>query len=133
MIRNGRSILVAEDNRVFAEVLRFNLQHAGFDVTVAQNGAVALDHLKQQSFELLITDYQMPIVDGEQLCKAVRQQLCIEQMPIVICSAKGYEFNREVLAAQYKIAKFVFKPFSMREMVSIAQELTVLESVTLNV
>ncbi len=126
-------ILVAEDNRVLADVLRFNLQRAGFEVTIANNGFVAIELLKQSDFQLLITDYQMPIVDGEELCKAVREQLHIERMPIIMCSAKGYEIDIERLKTHYRISRVILKPFSMREIVSLSQVLTASEFSNLSV
>jgi DNA-binding response OmpR family regulator len=71
----------------------------------------------------------MPVVDGEELCKVVRQQLHIEQMPILMCSAKGYEIDFERLASQYGVSKLIFKPFSMREIHSLVEELTATEFV----
>jgi CheY-like chemotaxis protein len=67
-MHNGHGrILIAEDNRILSDVMRFNLQKAGFEVTVAENGTIAVEHLQLQAFDLLITDYQMPGLDGEQL------------------------------------------------------------------
>ena len=120
--RPGR-ILIAEDNRILADVMRFNLQKAGFEVTVAENGTVAVQHLKSQAFDLLITDYQMPGLDGEELCKAVRQELKLDHMPIVMCSAKGFEISSEQLESSYGVSKVIFKPFSVREVVMISQSL----------
>jgi CheY-like chemotaxis protein len=105
MLEKSRRILVAEDNRVLADVLRFNLQRAGFQVVVASNGQLAIEQLKQAAFDLLITDYQMPVVDGEELCRTIRLQLHIDQMPILVCSAKGYEVDNARLTAQYSVSK----------------------------
>jgi two-component system alkaline phosphatase synthesis response regulator PhoP len=133
MLKNSRRILIAEDNKVLADVLRFNLQRAGFQVVVANNGLLAIEQLKLATFDLLITDFQMPIVDGEELCKTVRLQLQIDQMPILICSAKGYEIDIARLTAQYRISQVIFKPFSMREIVALSEELTASKCENLNV
>lgn len=60
--------LVVEDNRVMADVVRFNLSRAGMDVEVAFNGRAALDAFNAAEFDLVITDYQMPEMSGEELC-----------------------------------------------------------------
>jgi DNA-binding response OmpR family regulator len=133
MLENSRRILIAEDNKVLADVLRFNLQRAGFQVVVANNGLLAIEQLKLATFDLLITDFQMPIVDGEELCKTVRLQLHIDQMPILICSAKGYEIDIARLTAQYRVSQVIFKPFSMREIVALSEELTASKCENLNV
>jgi CheY-like chemotaxis protein len=124
MDENGPRILVAEDNSVLADVLRFNLQRAGFAVTVATNGAIAINYLQQEPFDLLITDFQMPGVNGEQLCKVIRGELQLDQLPILMCSAKGLELDIGSLKSEYGVTQVISKPFSMREIVALAQKLT---------
>jgi DNA-binding response OmpR family regulator len=116
-------ILVAEDNRVLADVLRYNFERAGFDVAVASNGRLALEYLNDGQVELLITDYQMPEVDGVGLCRHVRETLRLMDLPIVMCSAKGLELDTEQLQAEWNLARVFFKPFSVREIVSLAESL----------
>lgn len=123
MAENAPRILVAEDNRVLADVLRFNLQRAGFAVTVALNGTIAIAHLQQEVFDLLITDFQMPGVNGEQLCQFVREELKLDQLPILMCSAKGLELDIESLKSEYGVSQVIDKPFSMRQIVALAQTL----------
>lgn len=123
MVNEGHSILVAEDNRVLSDVLRFNLERAGFEVDVAENGRVAIERLQERTFDLLITDHQMPEMDGERLCAAVREELHIEHMPIVMCSAKGLELDASELREKYQVTQVIFKPFSMREIVTLAESL----------
>jgi DNA-binding response OmpR family regulator len=133
MLDNTRRILIAEDNKVLADVLRFNLQRLGFDVTIAYNGLAAIEQLKLAQFQLLITDYQMPVVNGEELCKAVREKLQIEHMPIIMCSAKGYEIDTARLITRYGVSRLIFKPFSMREISSLVEELISTAAVTVKV
>ncbi|EMI21475.1 two-component response regulator [Rhodopirellula maiorica SM1] len=118
-----RRILITEDNRVLGDVLRFNLERSGFDVTVALDGAEAMDLIDGQSFDLLITDYQMPNVDGAELCHYIRQNRSLDGMFIIMCSAKGMELDREQLREQWDIAKLVLKPFSVREIVAVVNDL----------
>lgn len=120
--KNTVRVLVAEDNFALANVLRFNLQRAGFAVTVAENGLQAIDFLARETFDLLMTDFQMPGVDGEQLCRTVRHDLKLE-MPIVMCSAKGFEIDVEGLKAQYRISKILYKPFSVQAIINLVQDL----------
>ena len=126
-------ILVAEDNRVLSEVIRFNLQRAGFDVTVASNGAVAIQQLQEEPFDLLITDYQMPEVNGEELCLAVRNELHLEKMPILLCTAKGLELDLEHFQSLYGVIQVIHKPFSMQEITRLVRELTTPQSVSTHV
>ena len=124
MDRMNSRVLIVEDNRVFANVLRFNLERAGFMVTVAYDGTQAIATLQHGHFDLLITDFQMPDINGDQLCRVVRGQLRLEHLPIVICSAKGCEISAAQLQADYRVRHVIFKPFSMRDIISIVQTIT---------
>jgi CheY-like chemotaxis protein len=120
--RSGR-ILVAEDNDVMSDILRFNLERVGYGVTVANNGVDALGHLQRDHFDLLIADYQMPGLDGESLCRLAREKLSENDLPILLCTAKGLEFDVEQLQARCKVAKVLFKPFSVREVLATVEAL----------
>jgi DNA-binding response OmpR family regulator len=119
-----KHILIVEDNSVLSDVMRFNLERAGFKVTVAANGQQGLQFLTTQKFDLMITDFQMPGVNGAGLCQGVREELKIHDMPILMCSAKGLELDAEELRHKWQVSQLLFKPFSMREIVSFAKTLT---------
>ena len=128
MNSSAHRVLVAEDNRVLSDVIRFNLKRAGFDVTIAANGAIAIRHLQQESFDLLITDYQMPEMNGEELCQAVREQLQLEHLPILFCTAKGLELDIDQLQSRYGVVQVIHKPFSMQAISHLARTLTTPQS-----
>jgi CheY-like chemotaxis protein len=111
-------ILVAEDNFVLSRVIQFNLEQAGYSVTAAGNGQEAIEQLSTNSFDLMITDYQMPITDGADVCDYVRQTLNNRELPIILCSAKGLELDVSSLQDRWQLAAVLFKPFSVREMLS---------------
>lgn len=121
--KNAARVLVAEDNYALANVLRFNLQRAGFAVTVANNGMQAIDLLGREAFDLLMTDFQMPGANGEQLCRAVRHDLLLDRLPIVLCSAKGFEVDIQALKSEYGISAVLYKPFSVQAIVNLVHNL----------
>lgn len=116
-------VLIAEDSIVIGNLLRFNLEQAGLQVTLVGNGQEAVDKLQGQEFDILLTDYEMPVLNGEQTCDAVRNELAILDMPIVMCSAKCLELDAERLKATYGIERLLQKPFSMTELVSTIRNL----------
>lgn len=116
-------ILVAEDNRVLSDVLKFNLLRAGFEVTVAPDGRSAIQQLQERRFGLLITDYQMPGANGEQIIQFARGTLGLSTMPIITCSAKGLELDVERLQNELQVSRVIYKPFSMREIIELIREL----------
>jgi DNA-binding response OmpR family regulator len=116
-------ILVAEDNKVLGDVLRFNLERSGFQVTLARSGDAAAKLLANESYDLLITDIEMPGMNGLELCRLVREELMNSSLPITICSARGLELNEAELRTKLSVAEIIFKPFSVRELISIANRL----------
>jgi len=117
-------ILIAEDDPVLADVLQFNLQRAGFGVTTAEGGEAAVEQLRCANYDLLITDFQMPGMSGEQVCQAVREELKLTTLPILLCTAKGLEIDVDRLQTEYQTGAVLFKPFSMRDIVALARSLT---------
>lgn len=123
MTKTLARVLVVEDNPVLADVLRFNLQRAKLDVTVALDGATALDYLRSASVDLMITDYQMPGLNGAELCSLVRQEPKLARLPIIMCSAKGCELDLRMLKESFGVAQVIHKPFSMRQIVDLVRTL----------
>jgi CheY-like chemotaxis protein len=121
MAAETQKILVAEDNWVMANILRFNLERTGFEVRVASSGTEAAELLRQNRFDMLLSDYQMPGMSGEELCRHVRQDQRHAQIPVVLISAKGYELDTERLTTELSLAKVLFKPFSPKEVISLVQ------------
>jgi CheY-like chemotaxis protein len=114
------SVLVAEDDRVISDVVRFILERAGYRITVARNGTEAWGLLQSRHFDLLITDYRMPGMNGEELCLAVRTHLPESRLPIIFVSARGLELNVAQMKEELGIETLLFKPFSPRELIETA-------------
>ena len=93
-------VLIAEDDSVLADVLQFNLQRAGFAVTTVESGDAAVEQLRTGTFDLLISDFQMPGLTGEQVCQVAREELKLTDLPILLCTAKGLEIDAEQSAIE---------------------------------
>lgn len=115
-------ILVVEDSIVLGEVLRFNLEQEGFQVTWAVDGKEAIELFSRGSFDLVVTDYEMPILNGEQVCEQLRNE-CLSDVPIIICTAKGMELDLQKLADKYGVKALLQKPFSVSELAELIREL----------
>ena len=120
---DAKRILIAEDNVVLGDVIRFNLERAGYAVSLVRNGIEAIRLVASQPFDILVTDYEMPGVNGEELCYHVRNVLKLDALSIVMCSAKGLEIDRESLKSKYVIHSIISKPFSIRDLVSLLGKL----------
>jgi CheY-like chemotaxis protein len=117
-------ILVAEDNRVMGNVIRFNLSRSGFDVVLVHDGRSAMEALDRESFDLVITDYQMPHATGREVCQHVRTDPKHVGVPVVLVSAKGMELKADEMKRSEDFCRVVYKPFSPLDIVRIAKEST---------
>lgn len=115
-------ILVAEDNRVMGNVMKFNLERNGFQVSLVHDGRSAIQRLEQETFDVVITDYQMPHASGEDVCRFVRVDSAHRQMPVILVSAKGIELQSEDVTGPNGFSRVIYKPFSPKEIVRIASE-----------
>ncbi|MGH9441082.1 MAG: response regulator [Thermoanaerobaculia bacterium] len=109
MTLQSPSILIVEDSSTVRQMLTLNLkQLSGCRITEAANGAEALAKLSAQPFDLILTDINMPVMDGLKLVGFVRQNESLKHIPIIIITTKGADEDRErglALGANAYIAK----------------------------
>jgi two-component system sensor histidine kinase/response regulator len=80
-------ILVVEDSVVQAEMLRRMLTRHGYTVTIAQNGAAALEMIRQRPPTLILSDIAMPVMDGYAMCHTVKNDPALRHVPIILLTA----------------------------------------------
>lgn len=114
-------ILVVDDHRMMLNILRFTLQRAGFIVSTARNGQAAWELVQAEDFDLLITDYQMPEMNGETLIQHVREVERLKSLPIILLSAKGLELDLSRLREELGVSEVIYKPFSPSGLVAAAE------------
>jgi CheY-like chemotaxis protein len=115
-------ILLAEDNAALAKVVRYLLEVAGEQVTVAFDGCDAWDRSQQRAFDLVITDYHMPKMSGDDLCRNLRMTVEYQDTPIILMSV-GRVVPVESLTDELRLSAFFAKPFSPSQLVEKVQEL----------
>jgi CheY-like chemotaxis protein len=81
------SILIVEDEYGLAELLRDMLTELGYEVSLAINGRLALDVLREREVHLVLTDAMMPVMDGPELARAMRAHDRLRRIPIVIMTS----------------------------------------------
>ena len=109
-----RTILVVEDEPQIAGLVRDYLEHAGFAVITAGDGAAALALVRARRPDALVLDLGLPRVDGLDVIRAIRRD---SRVPILILSARGDETDR-VAGLELGADDYVVKPFSPRELVA---------------
>lgn len=107
---SSRPILLVDDNREILKLLVDTLS-SEFDIYTASNGQEALDMLKKQKIELIISDLSMPIMDGLTLCQRVREQKRLVDLPFIILTGRNSD-EQKLVCFQNQVDDFIEKPFS---------------------
>lgn len=107
-------ILVVDDERPIADILKFSFEREGFEVEVAYDGEEAVAKARASSFHLVILDIMLPKMDGFSVCKEIRT---FSSVPILMVTAKEAEVDK-VLGLELGADDYVTKPFSPRELVA---------------
>ena len=99
-VEEGRRILYAEDSTFYAQLVKNYLESAGYEVEIAEDGLSAWERLQHEHFDLLITDIEMPRMNGLELVKKVRSEERFRGLPImVLTSLSGEEIYRKAKEA----------------------------------
>jgi len=114
---NNAHILVVDDEIHIVELVKFNLEKEGFQVSVAYDGLSALKMVKEARPDLVILDIMLPNLDGLEVCRRLKQDGEFSNIPIIMLTAKGEEIDT-VLGLEMGADDYIKKPFSPREMVA---------------
>ncbi|GHH76759.1 DNA-binding response regulator [Streptomyces sulfonofaciens] len=107
--------MVADDDEAQAELVRRYLEHEGHGVTVVHDGRAALDALRHAAPDLLVLDVMMPRVDGLDVCRIVRAQEDLADLPVLMLTARSTEDDL-LLGLDLGADDYMTKPFSPREL-----------------
>ncbi|QEK13490.1 response regulator transcription factor [Crassaminicella thermophila] len=110
----GRKVLVVDDERSISDILKFNLEREGYEVSVASDGEEAIHKTYQVEPDLILLDIMLPKMDGFQVCKKIRENF---NMPILMLTAKEEEVDK-VLGLELGADDYITKPFSIRELLA---------------
>jgi DNA-binding response OmpR family regulator len=109
-----KTILVVEDDRKIAKVVKVYLEGEGFRVFTAEKGKEALDIAMKESLSLVILDLMLPDMSGEEICQELKE---IGDFPVIMLTAKSSEEER-VAGFALGADDYVVKPFSPRELMA---------------
>ncbi len=111
-----KRILIVEDDKHISKLLRYNLEKAGFQCLTAFTGEQALALLDQQPADAIILDIMLPMIDGLEVCRRVKQDSRFSRIPVMMLTAKGEEVDR-VVGFELGADDYIVKPFSPRELI----------------
>jgi len=107
-------ILVVDDEKPIADILKFNLEKEGYEVICAYDGDEAIELAEKESPDLILLDIMLPGKDGNEVCQEIRKT---KMMPIIMLTAKDDEIDK-VLGLELGADDYVTKPFSNRELIA---------------
>ena len=110
-------VLIVEDETALVELLRYNLEQAGFRVAVACDGEEALASVQEDTPDLILLDWMLPLMSGIEVCRQLRRQTSTANLPIIMLTARGEEGDR-VRGLDAGADDYVSKPFSPTELVA---------------
>ncbi|MBU3141954.1 response regulator [Clostridium sp. CF012] len=113
----GEKILVVDDEEHIQELIKFNLEKSGYKVICAGDGIEAIKLLKEQLPQLMLLDLMLPGMDGLDVCKEIRKDSSMANMPIIMITAKGEEIDK-IIGLELGADDYITKPFSVRELVA---------------
>jgi len=109
-------ILIVDDEPDLLELVRLNLAQAGFEVDTAETGRDALAALRSRKPALAILDVMLPDLSGTDLCREIRSDRNLADLPVIMLTAKGEEIDR-IVGFELGADDYVTKPFSPRELI----------------
>lgn len=109
-------ILIADDASHILRILKFNLEHEGFEVFTAKDGDEAVEVAKKVIPDIILMDIAMPNLDGCEACKILRKEPQISEKPIIMLTAMG-QFIDKQKAIESGASDFISKPFSPSELI----------------
>lgn len=111
---HGETVLIVEDDRAMADLVRTYLEHAGYRVEIAETGEEGIELAQQARPHLILLDLMLPMSSGWEICRALRAR---SDVPIIMVTARRAEDDRLRGFAE-GVDDYVVKPFSPRELVA---------------
>jgi two-component system, OmpR family, phosphate regulon response regulator PhoB len=111
------TILIVEDEPPLIEVLRYNLESAGFATLVATDGEDALLLAAEETPNLIVLDWMLPKLSGIDVCRRLREAKATKTVPIIMLTARGEEGDK-ISGLDAGADDYVVKPFSPSELIA---------------
>ena len=118
----GKTILVAEDSDSIRQLLTFTLRGAGYDVIEAVDGKDAMDKVDGKSADLVVTDFNMPIMGGVELTKQLRAIQAFQYTPIIMLTTESQK-DKVMEGKAAGISGWIIKPFLPEKLIEIIKRL----------
>lgn len=112
-----KKIVLIEDDSDLFSLLKYNLEKEGFQVAGSQTGRGALDLCRRIRPDLVLLDIMLPDSDGLDICKGIRNDATLTQVPIIFLTARASETDR-IVGLELGANDYIVKPFFIRELIA---------------
>jgi two-component system alkaline phosphatase synthesis response regulator PhoP len=116
-------VLLCDDEIHILRASEFKFRRAGYEVICASDGQDAWEKIQERRPDVVVTDCQMPRMDGFQLIAKLRENEATCDLPILMLTAKGFEKGHLETAERLGVATVLPKPFSPRQLLETVQNL----------
>ncbi|HIK17812.1 MAG TPA: response regulator [Leptolyngbyaceae cyanobacterium M33_DOE_097] len=116
------TILIVDDSHTVREMVSEQLRRAGFNVMEAIDGEEAISQIKANPPDLIVTDIVMPKKNGYELCRWLKNEPQTKNIPVVMCTSKGEEFDRYWGMKQGADA-YITKPYHPPDLLAVVKKL----------
>jgi DNA-binding response OmpR family regulator len=113
---SAERMLIIEDDKHISKLVKYNLEKAGYNCAMASTGEEAFGVLDKEPVDLIILDIMLPKIDGFEVCRLIKQNPKLKNIPIIMLTAKGDEVDR-IVGLELGADDYVVKPFSPRELI----------------
>ncbi|MEN3333586.1 MAG: two-component system, chemotaxis family, chemotaxis protein CheY [Blastocatellia bacterium] len=117
----GHKLLIVEDNAPVREMFALALSEAGFSVITAEDGCAGLDRARRERPDLILTDLEMPNLDGIQMIQCLRQEPELQGIPVLVLSAVHTGMLMQAVAAG--ACEVMQKPVQLMSLIEIVRQI----------
>lgn len=114
----GKSILVVDDSPTMRQMVSFTLRGAGFEVTEAQHGQEALSKIEGRQVDLIVTDLNMPVMDGIEFIRAARTHAATRFVPILMLTTESQP-EKKMAGKAAGATGWIVKPFDPSKFLAV--------------
>ena len=119
---SGKKILVVDDEIHIVHVVAIKLRNNGYEVISAENGSEAFELACEERPDMIVTDYQMPVMTGLELVEKLRQCDQTKNVPVILLTARNFAISQEQ-QEQLQISGCLSKPFSPKELLGNIEDI----------
>jgi two-component system alkaline phosphatase synthesis response regulator PhoP len=125
----NRKVLIVDDEIHIVHVVAIKLRSNGFEVITASNGQEAFETACEQPPDIIVTDLQMPIMDGLEFVGKLRQCEKTKEIPVIMLTGRSFTIEQEQ-KEQLRISDCLGKPFSPKELLKKIEDILYQKAVT---